>query len=637
MNIRNRVAAWTLCVLIGSAAAVCPDGSCYRLEKIKSLVEQLGHRDWHVRERAYTILRSINRPEAIRLLEKGLTSTNAETRYRAGILLKVKKYYLPEGSEQKIIPLLSAYRNETGERTERRLSVIHAVVSELKEDSVPLLLVMFGQGRPEIRKQVSALLREHLETWEKGILRGFGTLRPDDFRRLGEFPGSLYLMMNRYADCEKFLCNAAQYVEFVPLFQQFNSLERAHTAGNHIPVMFDRIVREIFRKYAAYFYTEDYSAEKALVLGNEIKRVSAKYNRSVFRSIVTVLAELGDEDALIGLVGDTFRKRDYARVKQIIRNIRPGTDKARYYFAYLAIMTDSGSGAYQAENSARLRKKHPGNQELHLSAALFLAALGRDLFAEKEYEVVLSTDPEISLPDFQACYHLARDMYMRREFKKAAELFKKVISTGTELQNRFDGNDRYNLLFRLGTYKEIASHYTIFCRAQLLIKGKKHDQALELLKPLEPKLRFDREVSFYNRGAGFDNLEYEILYGRLLMLAGREKEKKERVEKAYAFYLKQKDTYNSGHRTAYWYNNIAWYLIRTETNTDTALEYSRKSLELEPDTAVYLDTLAECYYVRGKTETAVEMIQRAIEHYESDSALIYFKTQLEKFKRDRSR
>lgn len=53
------------------------------------------------------------------------------------------------------------------------------------------------------------------------------------------------------------------------------------------------------------------------------------------------------------------------------------------------------------------------------------------------------------------------------------------------------------------------------------------------------------------------------------------------------------------------YNQYAWLVSNTFGNYELALEYSKKSLELRPNSPDYLDTLARCYFALGDYETAM--------------------------------
>jgi tetratricopeptide (TPR) repeat protein len=60
------------------------------------------------------------------------------------------------------------------------------------------------------------------------------------------------------------------------------------------------------------------------------------------------------------------------------------------------------------------------------------------------------------------------------------------------------------------------------------------------------------------------------------------------------------------------YNQWAWLIANTEGDFSKAVRYSRRSLELEPGTASFLDTLGRCYYSAGKYEKAVESQREAV-------------------------
>lgn len=59
------------------------------------------------------------------------------------------------------------------------------------------------------------------------------------------------------------------------------------------------------------------------------------------------------------------------------------------------------------------------------------------------------------------------------------------------------------------------------------------------------------------------------------------------------------------------YNQWAWLIANTEGDFQKAVRLSRRSLELEPNTASFLDTLGRCYYSAGEYEKAVESQREA--------------------------
>ena len=59
-------------------------------------------------------------------------------------------------------------------------------------------------------------------------------------------------------------------------------------------------------------------------------------------------------------------------------------------------------------------------------------------------------------------------------------------------------------------------------------------------------------------------------------------------------------------------NQLAWLLANCETHVDEALYLSGRSLEFDPDSYAYLDTMARCCYAAGRLEEAVEYQKRAV-------------------------
>lgn len=82
------------------------------------------------------------------------------------------------------------------------------------------------------------------------------------------------------------------------------------------------------------------------------------------------------------------------------------------------------------------------------------------------------------------------------------------------------------------------------------------------------------------------------------------------------------------------YNQYAWLIANTEGDFDLALQYSHKSLELMPDTASYLDTLAHCYAAKRDFANAVTYQARAAElephTMQIQRSLTKFKSELQK-------
>ncbi len=242
--------------------------------------------------------------------------------------------------------------------------------------------------------------------------------------------------------------------------------------------------------------------------------------------------------------------------------------------------------------------------------ATLLKDIGMSLLADDCHRRVMNLSGEGGAYYATAAYYLAHSFYMRLDFSNALALFTKSVKASEEdtwLHTR-------------------ASLYADFCRIRLMLAEGSYGKAMDMVKAVE------RGNTYSEENSPFENLEFEIIYARVLLKSGRKEEKQKRASEIHEFYLKQKRDFEIERNASFWLNNIAWYLARAEEMPQKAVEYSRKSLEQEPDTSMFLDTLAESYSAAGDIGSAIENTEKAIRFSRSDTMTLYYKTQLERFK-----
>jgi uncharacterized Ntn-hydrolase superfamily protein len=83
-----------------------------------------------------------------------------------------------------------------------------------------------------------------------------------------------------------------------------------------------------------------------------------------------------------------------------------------------------------------------------------------------------------------------------------------------------------------------------------------------------------------------------------------------------------------GSRDAGMLNSLAWFTAIHDLYLDQALEAARLAVELEPENATILDTLAEVYFRLGRVAEAITTGQRALELQPEDA---YLQKQLRRF------
>jgi tetratricopeptide (TPR) repeat protein len=78
------------------------------------------------------------------------------------------------------------------------------------------------------------------------------------------------------------------------------------------------------------------------------------------------------------------------------------------------------------------------------------------------------------------------------------------------------------------------------------------------------------------------------------------------------------------------YNQWAWLVGNTYGDFDKAVRYSRRSLQIAPDTAGYLDTLGRCLFSAGHIDEAIEAQRRAVK---LEPRMQVLRRQLDEFER----
>ena len=81
-------------------------------------------------------------------------------------------------------------------------------------------------------------------------------------------------------------------------------------------------------------------------------------------------------------------------------------------------------------------------------------------------------------------------------------------------------------------------------------------------------------------------------------------------------------------RNASAHNNLAWLAARSGRKLDEALSHARRAVDLEPESAAYLDTLAEALYRTGNRQEAIGLARRCLAQEPENE---HFRQQLERF------
>jgi hypothetical protein len=105
---------------------------------------------------------------------------------------------------------------------------------------------------------------------------------------------------------------------------------------------------------------------------------------------------------------------------------------------------------------------------------------------------------------------------------------------------------------------------------------------------------------------------------------GRKKEATDLFEKVWSVHEAFCKEYP---KSAWGHNNLAWLSVRCRRNLDDGLKHAQKAVDLSPNNAGYLDTLAEVHFQKRDKERALELMKECIK---LDPKYVYFRKQLKR-------
>jgi tetratricopeptide (TPR) repeat protein len=245
-----------------------------------------------------------------------------------------------------------------------------------------------------------------------------------------------------------------------------------------------------------------------------------------------------------------------------------------------------GEAARQNDLLATARSLHPDDADRHFRMGRFLMRRGLLDWAAEEFGHVVRLAPF----SVDARYQLALVHGYRHETEKeAAELETALHLKEAQLQRDGSSEEAADLV------RDLKSRLALVEAGRHEKAGNPHAQE----KALRQALTFSPH-----------HPDALIALVGLVRKRGKPDEAAALVETARAHFLaeikKQADA-------AEHYNNLAWLLANTDMHLEEARQLSQKSLELAPDTAAYLDTLAEVCLRLGEPARAVEFQKQAVE------------------------
>ncbi|MEM7383948.1 MAG: tetratricopeptide repeat protein [Verrucomicrobiota bacterium] len=263
---------------------------------------------------------------------------------------------------------------------------------------------------------------------------------------------------------------------------------------------------------------------------------------------------------------------------------------------------------------------------------------------EEEAEKSIALSKLTALGDPYKRSTLAETMWEKTCREEALEQWYFVLRTsGSEISEVSRAAQMISFVSSDETPGEAATLNEFFL-STLFEKGKQYSNLQTYLMQRQ-QIHQLKAKALYREGRKEEALDHVIRHHRLAVgnstvseelfplarKAGQEKALVRMYEATRATIKKTLKTYPD---CAWAHNNLAWLNGRSLLNLDEGLTHAEKAVSLQPDTAAYIDTLAEVYFATGRYDEAIRTSERAIA-LEPDDEQIF--EQLERFKEGKRR
>ena len=552
-------------------------------QQIRHLVDQLGAKDYFVRQRAEASLAKFGFA-AFDALSQASTSADLEVASRAKRLLRLMKVeWSGKADPPKVLELLRDYGLQD---QERRGKTIEALAALPNEAGITSLCRLVRYEKAPLLARLAAL---QILTAQK---KSDGVFREETVRQIRESltpcprPAAQWVLLS--------LRSAAEPQVMTEPWTRLIDAEEAvlkATPSESSPT----IVADLLR----------FQVERLKKLGRGADAAPA-----VMR---LVKLEKGDRETLRQLFDWLIEQKEWKTVDSLAERFSAAVD-ANAILLYLVAEAQAEQGQVdRAEKTAdRALKLNPTNQQddifQHYFAAGTLQVRGRFAWAKREYRHIIAQGQPTADTTVRVQYLLSEMLHDIGEDREAAEVLEQTVQA-------VGANRPPEAQIVARTLGEVRARMHYFHACHWLAKGDLVKQREELDKALE---------------ADAGDIDVLIACYRIPDPKPAYREKIRNLIRRTAADLREKvidEPENPANC-----NQFAWLVGNTEGNLDEALLYSKKSVELTPAAGGYYDTLGRVYFAKGDLDNAIKTQSKAAE-MEPHSGLI--RRQLELFKKAR--
>ncbi len=323
------------------------------------------------------------------------------------------------------------------------------------------------------------------------------------------------------------------------------------------------------------------------------------------------LEQKGDPETLHQLAEWLWEEKAYEAIEKLAERFREIFQEEPILLYLLAQAQHALGRSAQAQQTAQQALQlNPGPQAeqilRHLMAAVALHRKGFHQWAEQEFRYILRIAPMGHRLYNLAAIQLAEMLHDQGQHLQAAEALQPVVQWFAKRDSLPDALEDLTPLSL-----QARMHYFYACHWEAQKDRTKQKQALQEALKADPT-DVDTLIACYRLPD--QPAEWKTQIQSLIQKAVETY--REKIQQA-----PDEPTY---------YNHLAWLVGNTEGDLDEAIRCAQKAVELSPEAGAYYDTLARVYFARGDLPNALKYQTKAVQ---LEPHSLQIRRQLEEFQK----
>ncbi len=309
----------------------------------------------------------------------------------------------------------------------------------------------------------------------------------------------------------------------------------------------------------------------------------------------------GEPEDLIDMANWLLNRKLWTLVEELAQRFGNRFDDSLELLYVLAEAQLHQNKTELAQQTADHARALEGNPLFHIRQARTLQERGLFDWSEKEFKRVFELAPKGESADFQARGLLTELLHDLERDLAAGEVWKELFDAAEKDRSVSDllGKNTADLRpFRARMHYYFAMH---FHAIPDLEKEKTHLEKAVTEYPGE----LDALIGMY-RFAAADDAWRKKTRDLISATAGRLQDEISQLDKILRQTPNDATFSDTRQELAQKHNEFAWLIGNTIGDYDLAIRSSKRSLELAPGSAAYLDTLGRCYFAKGDYANAVK-------------------------------